>query len=203
MAEAFAKQGYIHIKDVVSKELSHFITHVLMRSRFHTYGEARGNDKQTPDAISIVDRTSYLEAVQEEIWPYVEQIVGEELLPTYSYARLYKTGNTLPYHSDKDSCEVSITIQLGRSHHYAWPIRMGDELLYLNEGDGVIYAGNRILHGRDVCEGPKNYYSGQLFCHYVRKNGPHASLANDLANRNGNVPQDFFVRFPTYLMDNK
>jgi hypothetical protein len=67
------------------------------------------------------------ETLQERLWPTIEAAVGEELIPTYSYARLYSNGDVLEKHSDRPACEISVTIQLGRSHHYAWPIYMGDK----------------------------------------------------------------------------
>lgn len=50
---------------------------------------------------------------------------------------LYGNGDELKIHSDRPSCEISVTIQLGRSHHYAWPIFMGGQRFDLAEEDGV------------------------------------------------------------------
>ena len=60
----------------------------------------------------------------EILWPTIEEVIGEEILPSYTYSRLYLNGNELKKHIDRPSCEISLTIQLGRSHHYAWPIFM-------------------------------------------------------------------------------
>jgi hypothetical protein len=123
------------------------------------------------------------ETLHERLWPTIENITGEELIPTYAYARLYSNEDVLERHTDRPACEVSVTIQLGRSHHYAWPIYMGGKRFDMAEGDGVIYPGCDIEHWRDTCEGPEGYYSGQVFLHFVRKNGEYASEVGDNTTR--------------------
>lgn len=164
---------------LVSLELCKFFTHVLLRQ----VDLNPGGDPQIPNAKAILSHDYMFETLQEQLWPTMEQAVGEELIPTYSYARLYGNGDVLKRHTDRPACEVSITIQLGRSHHYAWPIFMGNQRFDLSEGDGVIYPGCDIEHWRDVCDGPENYYSGQVFCHYIRKNGQFLSEVGDKSNR--------------------
>jgi hypothetical protein len=56
---------------------------------------------------------------------------------------------------------------------------MGGKRYDLGEGDAVIYLGEQIEHWREVCDGPEGYLSGQVFCHFVRKNGQHTHAAND------------------------
>jgi hypothetical protein len=77
---------------------------------------------------------------------------------------------------------------------------MGGQRFDLAEGDAVIYPGCDVEHWRDKCDGPDGYYSGQLFLHYVRKNGPHASQAWDTATRDKSV---YFERNQTFLMEGK
>ena len=36
-------------------------------------------------------------------------LIGKEVLPTYSYARLYTEGEILSKHKDRPSCEISVT----------------------------------------------------------------------------------------------
>lgn len=158
-------------------EFCHFFTHVLLR--YADLNPGTGGDLQIPNALAKLDHEYMFETLQERLWPVIEHHVGEELIPTYSYARLYSNGDVLTRHSDRPACEVSVTLQLGRSHHYSWPIFMGSDVCYLGEGDGLIYPGCDIDHWRDKCDGPPGYYSGQVFLHYVRKNGVFASEAGD------------------------
>lgn len=175
MSETFKRKGAIYIKQLLPIEFCHFFTHVLLRQA--DLG-ARG-DEQVPKAMSIIDHDVMFETVQERLWPVIESVVGEDLIPTYSYARLYSNGDDLKRHTDRPACEVSVTLQLGRSHHYAWPIHMGDQRFDLGEGDGVIYSGCDVEHWRNNCDGPEGYYSGQVFLHFVKKNGAYASEVGD------------------------
>lgn len=185
----------VYLKKIVPLEFCHFYTHVLMRQ-----GDMfRNGDDQIPNALSILDHEYMFETLHERLWPVIEEAVGEELIPTYAYARLYSNGDVLEKHKDRPACEVSITIQLGRSHHYAWPIYMGGQRFDLGEGDGVIYPGCDVEHWRDECKGPDGYYSGQVFLHFVRKNGQYTNEVGDNKNRD----KYSYMKNRTHLMEQK
>lgn len=193
------QQKTIYVKNLVSDDLLKFFTNVLIRQSI-VY--PRSGDTQVPNALSIMDHEVVFETLLERVWPTMEQIIGEELIPTYGYARLYSNGDYLKPHTDRPACEVSVTIQLGRSHHYSWPIYMGGKRIDIAEGDGVIYKGCEIEHWRNVCDGPEEYYSGQVFLHYVRADGPYASEHGCDASIRPLV-KNMFVRNRTILMDTK
>lgn len=165
----------LYLPRLLPLEFCHFFTHVLLR----VSDLKPGGDEQIPNALSCLDHEYMFETLQERLWPIIEDAYGESLIPTYSYARLYHNKDELKIHSDRPSCEVSVTLQLGRSHHYSWPIFMGGQRFDLGEGDGVLYPGCDIDHWREPCAGPEGYYSGQVFLHYVRKDGEHASHVGD------------------------
>jgi hypothetical protein len=173
------KVNVIHVSNLIPAEFCKFFTHVLLRQADIN----SGGDSQVPTAKAILDHEVMFETLQEFLWPTIEQITQQELIPTYSYARLYSNGDVLDRHTDRPACEVSVTIQLYRSHDYSWPIHMGSNSYELNVGDAVIYPGEDIEHWRNECKGPQGYYSGQVFLHYVRKNGIHTNEVNDTANR--------------------
>lgn len=201
-AELLYAQGYLHLKDVLPKDLCHYLTHILMRSEDVKYGKDPKTDPQVPTARAVLEHEIIFETILERVWSDIEDVLGEEVLPTYAYARLYGNGDDLKKHIDRAACEISMTVQLGRSHHYAWPIYMGGSRIDMAEGDGVIYLGNKIEHWRDVCDGPQTYYSGQVFLHYVRKQGENAKEAGDMEHRPG-VDQMMFVKNRTLVMEQK
>lgn len=168
-----------YLRGIIPLEFCHFFTHVLMRQADLN----PRSDSQIPNAKAILEHEYMFETLHERLWPVIENAVGEELIPTYAYARLYSNGDVLEKHTDRPACEVSITIQLGRSHHYAWPIYMGGQRFDLGEGDGVIYPGCDVEHWRNACDGPHGYYSGQVFLHFVRKNGPYTAEVGDSTTR--------------------
>lgn len=180
---------------VVPIEFCQFFTHVLLRQS----DLAPGGDGQIPNAKAILQHEYMFETLHERLWPVMERYVGEDLIPTYAYARLYSNGDVLEKHTDRPACEVSITIQLGRSHNYAWPIYMGGRRFDLGEGDGVIYPGCDVEHWRNSCDGPDGYYSGQVFLHFVRKNGVYASEGGD-----STIRQTYsYMKNRTHDMENK
>lgn len=199
MTKQFEVPMALYVKDMVPEALCHYLTHMLMVCADRK--EGKSGDPQVPNSVVCLDHEYAFETLQEIVWPYIEVAVGEELLPTYSYARLYTNGNDLKKHKDRPACEVSVTIQLGRSHHYSWPIYMGNQRFDLAEGDGVIYSGCDVEHWRNICEGPDGYYSGQVFIHFVRKHGPYASEAGDAKNRK--LDSLVFVKNRTLAMTEK
>lgn len=164
-----------YIKDLIPLDFCKFFTHVMQRKK--EYLDEK--DSQVPTAISIIHHEYMFETVHEIIWDKIETAIGQELIPTYAYARLYQNGDVLEKHVDRPACEVSVTVQLGRSHNYSWPIYMGGTPVYMAEGDGVVYPGMDVEHWRDKCDGPDGYYSGQGFFHFVLKNGKHTLQAMD------------------------
>lgn len=186
----------LYVKDVVTPEVAKYLTSCLRIQ--HALLQKDIGDEQCPKSKLSIRNQPYLDVLLEKAWPFVEQLVGEELIPTYAYARLYSNGDELEKHTDREACEVSMTVQLGKSHHYSWPIFMSGKRYDLGEGEGVIYSGCDTEHWRNVCDGPDGYYSGQVFLHYVRKNGPFADWAGD--KRFDKLP---YVQFRNSEMDTK
>ena len=192
------KNGAFVCKDIVTKDVSNLITHVMLR-KAQTEGQI--GDDQIPNALTVINHDLWLETVHEKIWPMLEIVLGEKLLPTYTYSRLYSNGDVLKKHTDRPACEVSVTVQLSRSHHYAWPIYANGQPFYLAEGDGVVYYGCDVDHWRDACNGPEGYYSGQAFFHFVFADGKHANEYGDSINRQ--VPENFYTRYRNHAVETK
>jgi len=104
----------------------------------------------------------------------VSEILGEKVLPTYTYARVYKEGAELARHRDRPACEISLSVSLSKDTD--WPIYLqrpdgSETCIELQPGDAVIYLGCQADHWREKFLGTE--YT-QLFMHYVRSNGPKA-----------------------------
>lgn len=106
----------------------------------------------------------------------VEEIVGCDLLPTYSYSRVYVEGDDLERHVDRPSCEYSVTVNVACDGE-PWPIWMqyGDAepaKITLNPGDAVVYKGCDVHHWRNKMVHTR--VNAQFMLHYVAKDGPFA-----------------------------
>lgn len=110
----------------------------------------------------------------------VSQIVGVELAPTYSFARVYRRGDELRRHRDRVACEHSASIHLDSSGG-TWPMELArvdgsTEAAILAPGDAVLYRGIELPHWRTPC--PTDWYL-QVFLHWVETSGRHADEAFD------------------------
>ena len=80
-----------------------------------------GTDEQVPGTPSSYG-DFMMDGLLTDLLPHIQSASGLALYPTYSYFRVYKHGDTLAKHVDRASCEVSVTLCLGREGGEAWPI---------------------------------------------------------------------------------
>ena len=99
----------------------------------------------------------------------MQKETGMELLPTYSFWRMYTYLADLKKHKDRPSCEISVTVKIN-SCGEPWPIFIEGKKIDLENGDGLIYKGCENEHWREEFQGD---WHSQVFLHYVNKNGPH------------------------------
>lgn len=199
----FDTYGALYIKDVVSKDLSNFFSHVLMRAAQQKKIMGGETDTQVPNSLVSMSHEIMFDTLLERVWPALEEVLEEELIPTYAFSRLYNNGDVLEKHTDRPECEISVTVQLARTHHYAWPIYMGKQRFDLAEGDGIIYKGCDVNHWRNACDGPEGYLSGQVFLHYVRANGQYADRGGDSLNTRPHFKNEFFIRHRHVILEKK
>tara|TARA_Y100000004_G_scaffold110924_1_gene124473 strand:+ start:624 stop:1163 length:540 start_codon:yes stop_codon:yes gene_type:complete len=107
--------------------------------------------------------------------PVVEKESNLELFPTYAYWRYYIFGGMLKKHSDRPSCEISVTACIKKYDN--WPIVVEGTSFELKEGDAVLYAGCDQKHWRPGVY--KGEGMAQVFLHYVNKKGPYTHHAYD------------------------
>ena len=125
-------------------------------------------------------RDFFMEGLLITLLPQVERASGLSLFPTYSYFRVYKQGDVLARHTDRPSCEVSVTLCLGFEGDKPWPILIegpqGVSSVEQSAGDALVYRGTECAHWRETLEGQ---HHAQVFLHYVDQNGPHAEWKFD------------------------
>ena len=137
------------------------------------------NDDQVPNTYSHYADIA-METLLLAVQPIMEKQTGLKLIPTYSYARIYKKGDILHRHKDRFSCEISTTLNLGGDK---WPIylepnsKMGGLVegkgyvsdntkgikVDLKPGDMLVYRGNLLEHWREEFKGED---CAQVFLHY-------------------------------------
>lgn len=173
MTPTLADRGCIVVEGLLDRRLARILYDVLLIRQWR--GEFK-RDRQIPDACSFWGDTT-LDAVLIGLQPEIEAASGCQLLPTYSYARLYLQGQSLPRHRDRAACEIAVTIHLGYCGARPPPIQFAPDIaVHQNCGDAVIYLGDKLEHWRDVFEGT-NF--GQVFLNYVRADGSRQACLHD------------------------
>lgn len=127
-------------------------------------------DPQAPNSHAMYNFLPFVKLLVKKI-SHVNELLGEEVLPTYTYARVYKNGSVLERHRDRPACEISFTINLEKDTD--WPLYFqrpdnSEAQAELTPGDAVLYLGCQADHWRNKFEGKEHT---QLFMHYVRSNG--------------------------------
>jgi len=97
----------------------------------------------------------------------MEAETGKELLATYTFWRCYTKYSVLKKHTDRPSCQISVTVNICNDGT-PWPIFMEGNPLHLNVGDAAIYLGCEVSHWREEFLGD---FQIQAFLHYVEKDG--------------------------------
>ena len=195
----FKRKKYLVIKNVITRDMANFIygylsirrrvAKKLLEERYispfeDTWGT--WTDPQVPNTYSHY-ADMVMETLLEKVKPRMEKETKLKLIPTYSYARIYKKGDILKRHKDRFSCEISTTMFLGGEK---WDIYLEPHKnvgkppegpyvpttnkgvkVSLNPGDMLIYSGCELEHWREAFQG-KNCC--QVFLHYNQITSPGA-----------------------------
>ena len=177
--DEFTEKGYTLIERFLSDEVCELA---------YRYGKLRAKrgawkkDQSAPvtgDGMPEAYGDHLMEVVLEVCQPGIEAVTGRELLPTYSFCRLYHEGAALKAHLDRPACEISATLCLGRDFaefhqtdpNYDWPMYADGTPCPCPPGSAIIYQGMNVSHWREPLRGREQL---QLFLHYVDRDGPHA-----------------------------
>ena len=195
----FKRKKYQVIKKAISRDLAHFIYSYFMMKRRVTkkflddryispfeQGWGTWTDDQIPNTYAHY-ADIVMEALLEKVRPRMEKETQLKLVPTYSYARIYKKGDVLTRHKDRFSCEISTTMFLGGD---PWDIYLEPNKnvgkppegsytpttnkgikVSLKPGDMLIYSGCELEHWREAFQGNN---CAQVFLHYNQTTSPGA-----------------------------
>ena len=195
----FKEKKYIVIRKAISYALANFgFNYLLLKreavkwmqannyiSKF-TPGFGKWGDEQIPNTYSVYG-DMFMETLMMKVLPIMQQRTDMNLVPCYTYTRVYKKGDILKRHSDRPSCEISTTLHLGGD---PWTIFLDptgqksviDEekqiirpnapkgiSINLEVGDMLVYSGCELEHWREPFEGDT---CAQVFLHYNNIDGP-------------------------------
>ena len=105
----FQEQGFQLIKGYVTPYFA-----VYLRNYFtlRVQNDRLGGDAQAPNSHCVYGDPAFDMAMAMSTED-IGKIVGKNLIPQYTYARIYKNGSDLKIHSDRPECQYSVTLCLG------------------------------------------------------------------------------------------
>jgi hypothetical protein len=175
--DAFAEHRFLILESVLTDPLLEIAHQYLVKRAL--FSRETTDDRQVPGAPSFY-ADPLMEALLELIQSVAEAFSGLELFPTYSYARVYPRSAIVNPHTDREACEISLSLTLGYDAAEIWPLHIstpqGIQTAQLARGDAMLYRGCECPHWRGEFTGE---YHAQAFFHYVDRNGPHAEWKFD------------------------
>jgi len=177
---SFKENGYVHIKNVLPNDYCILATQYTLFEQMNDVNgkNLEGVTDQVPGTHSVYS-DSLMESFLRFLQPVAEKHSELELIPTYSYYRIYKSGDILRPHRDRPSCEISMTLTLDYYYtdvdkDYKWPLIMNNKPIVIDSGDAVLYRGCDNEHERKKLDVGEESFHVQVFLHYVDANGPYA-----------------------------
>jgi hypothetical protein len=178
----FNENSYVYVPNLVSKELTTFIYNYLVLKACTNQSFSNNQDDEQEKYLRYCYGDVVTECLSSFVVEKLSQITSKKLCPTYTYTRLYTKGEILKPHSDRPSCEYSVTVNFGGD---PWPIYFGDfnnedknlddgyslkKEITIQPGDGVVYMGEKLVHWRNKFSGD---HCAQAFLHFIDEEGPH------------------------------
>jgi Rps23 Pro-64 3,4-dihydroxylase Tpa1-like proline 4-hydroxylase len=199
MNDLFEKNGFIVIKNFITKKRSKKLSKEFIEFCNENPDECN-SDSQVPGTPAKYNYIPFLELLCEKT-PEVSKILGETVLPTYTYSRVYKNSDILEKHTDRDECEISLTIHLDGDQE--WSIYLEDlngnpQSFNLKCGDALLYSGCVVPHWRDKYEGN---YCNQVFLHYIRSRGSKSSCYFDRKKESYKDVKNYIKIFENIISD--
>jgi hypothetical protein len=182
MTSSFARKGWHYIPKIITPEEAINIKYQNLCGAMSDLGSLQGHWDPERGRVLCCYAPPSCTFVMKRIQPVLEELLGEELIPSYWFSTTYHKGGWMNCHTDRPSCEVSVTMNI--CGDAPWPIKLKDLTGKRREvvtpvGDGVAYLGTIVEHWRSPLRTHENDRFMQLFLHFVRKNGQYVDYAYD------------------------
>ena len=177
-----APEKYRLVKQFIPDDICKVVEQYCLFKMLNEPGLVENETQQCPGTHSV-HGDILTESLLLYAKPIIENEINLKLVPTYSYYRVYKPGDILKDHIDRESCQVSATITIGYRYNdkddkYRWSLYgyVDGEKRYFDcePGDALLYKGCEMEHGRDRFDVSKYSYQVQVFLHYVAADGGYA-----------------------------
>ena len=197
----YKKDGYATIRGLIPPEVAANLFKQLQMDlaaagkSFETFAKLNNITRHQTSDIS----GHFYRPLTTFLWgltPIMSELTGADVLPSYDYFRIYQKDDICRVHSDRPSCEHSVSLTLAYSDGLPWPLEVGsarvdvlegpytedfgDEpssAIEMQPGDAVLYRGMDLRHGRTKPN--PNRWSAHLFLFFVERGGEFEQHAFD------------------------
>lgn len=197
----YAKDGFATIRGLIPPEVAANLFRQIqidLEAAGRSFKDFAQEHALTPRATIEISGHFY-RPLTTFLWgltPIMSQLTGADLLPSYDYFRIYHEGDVCRVHSDRPSCEHSVSLQLIYSDSETWPLEVGSQRVSgedgwtadwgdeaftpvaMQPGDAVLYRGIELRHGRT--QPNPNRWSAHLFLFWVERGGEFERHAFDI-----------------------
>ena len=166
-AKFFEENGWVKIEKFIDSNMSNLLYHhIQLEAQRLAYFEdnsievAADIHGQFDDTQALGDFSKYGDPIFDALLSIgtekMCELTGKDLIPTYSYHRLYTLGTELKRHKDRPSCEISTTLCIGYDNSnvdlskypdWDWPMYVGPkdgeegaEVMKLNIGENLLWV---------------------------------------------------------------
>jgi hypothetical protein len=154
---SFFSNRYLPVRNIIPESV---LDYLKQYCKIKLDNQEFFKDEQCPSSLSLAGDPA-LDALLEWLRPEISRLVGLDLTPTFSYARIYAQDEVLVRHTDRPACEIGLTVALEvpegapPSVLCLSPPGLPDASIEMAEGDGCLYAGTEVAHWRDAfpCDG--------------------------------------------------
>lgn len=179
---SFEKKGWYYLPNIISSAEAIQIKYQNLMGAVHDLGGLKPHYDKERGRVMCCYAPPSSAYVVHRVKPILENLLGEELIPSYWFTTTYHNKGFMVRHTDRPSCEVSVTMNI--SGTVDWPIQLQDlqgkkRKVVTPIGHGLAYLGIKVPHWRAPLRCKEGDQFMQLFLHYVRKNGPCADYAYD------------------------
>ena len=198
-AKFFEENGWVKIEKYIDTNMSNLLYHhIQLEAQRLAYLEDNSIEADADfngtfgDTQAPGDFSKYGDPIFDALLSLgtekLSELTGKDLIPTYSYHRLYTQGTELKRHKDRPSCEISTTLCIGYDNSnvdaskypdWDWPMFVGPKdgekgtdgmPIHMKPGDMLIYRGDVVEHWREPLWGNNH---AQVFLHYNEKEGQY------------------------------
>jgi hypothetical protein len=176
--QPFAEHGVTTISEfLTAAEFDLLRRHVDRKVRRGLFRSMAGDGQVDGAPCEYADRVA--EQLLSAKAPYLSDLLHLDLVPTYSYMRLYRPGDRLPAHRDRPACEITVSTSLADEARWPLQILVGAHVVeYCPPPRGaVVFKGHELLHWRDALSGERPV--AHVLFHYVQRHGFCRSWAYD------------------------